>query len=488
MSQHPYEAQLRAALEADVSRVTANDPGMVDLDWSEFSPAFPDGPLGGLRDERPPPPPGVMDTHLGRLSQALRGNTHLRTINLSSDPSWVLHDMDTGDAACCVSEAGMQRLAAALPFCNVDRIDFGDTSVSMETQDAAVRLCNANFRRRLPLLLTRVTANDPTLTMIDWSRMGYLGEGEAGVRAAVASLAGALRGGTNTCLRDIDLENSWVNDAALAELEAALPFSMVSGVWLDGAGVPETRGTVLPERSKGIGRCCMQAVNKLVAANDPETQHWGWAVADVPEEMALRIVDGLPDNSHVTALDVYFYDSLDRPSDEFYKRLESVIPLCAIERAGLDPGEEAPPEVKETARAISVLCSYNKAARLAREAHRPEQRLLLATLYARGQDCPNPLVGANLPLNQDVMKLVADSLEASRSHPVGDMPRRRALACGAAPQPHPTPPFPARLKALRERWPLPKLQPIWQSDLPSTSEPDDIEPVAKRTRSSKGRG
>ena len=49
--------------------------------------------------------------------------------------------------------------------------------------------------------------------------------------------------------------------------------------------------------------------------------------------------------------------------------------------------------------------------------NRPEQRLLLATLYGRGQDHPRPLAQAPLPLNRDVMEEVAKWLASSRACP-----------------------------------------------------------------------
>ena len=48
---------------------------------------------------------------------------------------------------------------------------------------------------------------------------------------------------------------------------------------------------------------------------------------------------------------------------------------------------------------------------------RPHQRLLLGTLYARGQDHSHPLVRAALPLNIDVLETVLMHLAASRALP-----------------------------------------------------------------------
>jgi hypothetical protein len=57
---------------------------------------------------------------------------------------------------------------------------------------------------------------------------------------------------------------------------------------------------------------------------------------------------------------------------------------------------------------LTNIVDRNKAIRV----NRPEQRLLLATLYSRGQDHPWPLL-----LNMDVMELVVKHLEASRGCP-----------------------------------------------------------------------
>ena len=48
---------------------------------------------------------------------------------------------------------------------------------------------------------------------------------------------------------------------------------------------------------------------------------------------------------------------------------------------------------------------------------RSHQRLLLGTLYARGQDHSHPLVRAALPLNIDVLETVLMYLAASRAFP-----------------------------------------------------------------------
>lgn len=166
-----------------LTQIEGNDASLVDVDWA----------FGG-----------VTDDELRFLAVALRGNQHVRTIDLNYNQS--------------ITDRGIQALASVVQSCVLTKVAADGTP--HVTQGARNRL----IRPLLSNALTSVHANDPATTVIDVSEMALRD-------THISLLAKALRG--NRYVKFLGLWKNSITGAGVSQLLPALRLSAVSAVSID---------------------------------------------------------------------------------------------------------------------------------------------------------------------------------------------------------------------------------------------------------------
>ena len=137
---------------------------------------------------------GLLDmsdtASMTQLVDALRGNTHVRTVSLANHKN--------------LGDAGVQALLPALADCAVERVDFDECGkISRHMKAAVVSAC-------LPNTLQRLAEDDPTLVALSISREQVLTANQ------ITELIDALR--NNSHLRSFKIRNEQLNDGHLEQL------------------------------------------------------------------------------------------------------------------------------------------------------------------------------------------------------------------------------------------------------------------------------
>ena len=216
-------ATLRSLCVANaVRRVIANDPALVEIDWSNM---------------------GLEDDNICTLASSLHSNSKLQHIRLSNNRS--------------ISDQAVETLASALKMCACLRVDIdGCHRVSREAASKLRAVWVANTCRR-------VKADDSSLAEIDWSNT------EAGDED-LCMLAVALQG-TSTVNTVTVAHNRRIGDVGAGALQEALHRCAVVAVALDVTSVGE------PLKVE-IRRLCVANAVRRIAANDRGLVELDWRV------------------------------------------------------------------------------------------------------------------------------------------------------------------------------------------------------------------
>lgn len=220
-----YQANTNAALRSlcvvnTARRVIANDPALVEVDWSNMR---------------------LEDDDICNLAPSLRSNSELQRICLSNNRS--------------ISDSAVEALASALEMCACLRVDIdGCHRVSREAANQLRAVWVSNTCRR-------VKADG--LAEIDWSNT------EAD-DADVCMLSAALQGTSKVSTITL-AHNRLIGDVGAGALQAVLHRCAVVVVALDVTSV----GEPLKEE---IRRLCVANAVHRITANDPGLVELDWRV------------------------------------------------------------------------------------------------------------------------------------------------------------------------------------------------------------------
>ena len=350
-------------LPRDLRRVARNDPALRALSW-----------------------PKEFDSLAVRaLAAALRTNTHVFSL-------WLHHsvEMDQDDE---------ELLADALPHSGVC-ICVSSSQLLFTT--AFLQLCR------------RVAADDPAIDEIDIG-------GNFVRDSDVLKLAECLR--CNTHVRRLLLsECSEVGDVSAEALLNVIPSCGLEFVDLEETGVESLKMVK-------IWDAVQENLFRRIRADAPDLVKVDWLSGYITDGTLASLGDALRTNTHVRELEMSYPYSRKHWSPFPQGRsevtvagldtLRKLLPLSPIEIWSYEGSN--PLAIFENGDVDADLFEDEMQAICRRTADiatvRPRQRLLLGTLYGRGQDHPRPLVQAPLPLDNDVMEVVLGHLAASRACP-----------------------------------------------------------------------
>jgi hypothetical protein len=117
-------------MESTLQRVAANDPTLVAVDWYSA---------------------GADDAFASRLAAALAGNSYVRSLELSENPT--------------ITDASAQQLAAVLPVCAVEEVCMLGTGVGEALEEEIEVLCHAKHRAGAEALLREVVGDGAALLL-----------------------------------------------------------------------------------------------------------------------------------------------------------------------------------------------------------------------------------------------------------------------------------------------------------------------------------
>lgn len=366
-----------------LAAVHANDPAAIVLDLSEMA---------------------LRDTHVSLLADALQDNRHVHFLGL-----W--NNLITG--------AGLHQLMPALRSSAVSAVSIDNCPASTEAT-ALAALQAICVHRTLALLKANSQGYNEVNTAHIWQLRSF-------DDSSAQALADAMADNTV-------LERIWVTNAEHPD-GGGRSFSDVGAMHLEHvirngvSGVVcvnidfDTADALPAHRIQQIGRACVENALRRVGKNDPALLtldlRFGQDVVESRSSMCIfgveemiRLAAALRGNTKLRGL----YIEHNMPH-VMIGTLIDVLPYCGIEDATYYAQDEDSIRLQSR---LDEQCAANKSRRLAAAAslatHRPFQRLVLGALFAdrmhNTQQRPDGLL-----LPQDLLEVVADSLNKSKTSP-----------------------------------------------------------------------
>lgn len=308
----------RAAAQ-DLRRIAANDQSLVHVHWRN------DG-LG----------PEVFR----QLASALRGNTYVKTLDLSL--------VNPG-----VTDETLGLLADAIPCSTIELVvffyeefkqqnlqAFGPT-YSLEAAHAVGREALLNW------IANTVARNDPSVTVVEWGDAWDV----TGVDdVTVGALARALRYNTHILTLDLTNELNRISGRSLEQLEAVVRFPDCN---VHDVVVLYEHTEEDVEAAQKLQSTCMDKFLSRIAADHPSVTSVKWFTR-ADDTLVGRLADALHGNSHVESIDIRWSDV----TDVGLTCLAKALPQCAAFQVSLGLQDDDAPATwsKECIEAVFAAC------------------------------------------------------------------------------------------------------------------------------------
>lgn len=359
----------RWCVENTARRVSANDPSLTELHWTDLS------TLEG----------GVNDNDVGRLAGKLAGNSNLQLLDLANNMK--------------VTQRGWDTLPAPLRMSSVTSVRLKKTAIYAQAAVSAAAIRVAVVGNAVQML----SADDPSLRILMWSNFRDLSRGD--FDRVMLALSG------NTHLQAIELGgNQQVSDAWVDALVVALKSCSVVM-----AGLLTTRATANAQLS--VRKALVANAVERLARNDPLLTD---LTLEGPGEQGdlAAVGSSLRSNTNLRSFAAQFCTM---PTQDSILSLLPPLQNSGVHRVRLTahrnstvttPGSVG--AATQPLQLVGAVCEKNRIQTSCLANCRVWQRLLLGAIMEWGGE---PLSGILVELNFDNAMMIKEHLHCSRTCP-----------------------------------------------------------------------